>query len=164
MVMKMKEVKLRMNEQLKYDVIKELVDHNGNKNRASQKLNLSIRQINRLINIYKEKGKSGFVHGNRGKCPSKALDMSISDDIILLYRNKYQGFNFRHFVEYLSDHENIKVSYSFVYNHLKMVGILSPKARKKTKKEFKKIQLLNEKKLIGKTAVLIISEGKIPVR
>lgn len=151
MVMKMKEVKLRMNEQLKYDVIKELVDHNGNKNRASQKLNLSIRQINRLINIYKEKGKSGFVHGNRGKCPSKALDMSISDDIILLYRNKYQGFNFRHFVEYLSDHENIKVSYSFVYNHLKMVGILSPKARKKTKKEFKKIQLLNEKKLIGKT-------------
>ena len=28
----MKEVKLRMNEQEKYEVIKELVDHNGNKN------------------------------------------------------------------------------------------------------------------------------------
>ena len=27
----MKEVKLRMNEQEKYEVIKELVDHNGNK-------------------------------------------------------------------------------------------------------------------------------------
>ena len=33
----MKEVKLRMNEQEKYEVIKELVDHNGNKNRASKK-------------------------------------------------------------------------------------------------------------------------------
>ena len=44
----MRKVELRMNEQLKYDVIKELVDHNGNKNRASKKLNLSIRQINRL--------------------------------------------------------------------------------------------------------------------
>ena len=29
----MKEVKLRMNELEKYKVIKELVDHNGNKNR-----------------------------------------------------------------------------------------------------------------------------------
>lgn len=44
----MRRVELRMNEQLKYDVIKELVNHNGNKNRASKKLNLSIRQINRL--------------------------------------------------------------------------------------------------------------------
>ena len=61
----MKEVKLRMNEQEKYEVIKELVDHNGNKNRASKKLGLSKRQINRLIIKYKEKGKSGFIHGNR---------------------------------------------------------------------------------------------------
>ena len=147
----MKEVKLRMNEQLKYEVIKELVDHNGNKNRACQKLNLSVRQINRLINIYKEKGKSGFVHGNRGKCPSKTLDKSISDNIILLYKNKYQGFNFSHFVEYLSTQENIKVSYDFVYKHLRYSGILSPKARKKTKKEFKKQQLFKAKKLANKT-------------
>lgn len=54
----MKEVKLRMNEQNKYEIIKELVDHNGNKNRAKEKLGLSLRQVNRLIKIYKEKGKS----------------------------------------------------------------------------------------------------------
>ena len=41
-----------MKEQEKYEVIKELVDHNGNKLRAAQKLGLSIRQINRLIKIY----------------------------------------------------------------------------------------------------------------
>ena len=80
----MKEVKLRMNEQTKYEVIKELVDHNGNKGRASIKLNLSIRQINRLIIIYKEKGKSGFIHGNRSKKPVNTLDKSISENIILL--------------------------------------------------------------------------------
>ena len=54
----MKKVILRMNELKKYEVIKELVDHSGNKNRAKEKLGLSIRQINRLIKIYKEKGKS----------------------------------------------------------------------------------------------------------
>lgn len=47
-----------MREQNKYEVIKELVDHNGNKKRAALKLGLSVRQINRLIKIYKEKGKS----------------------------------------------------------------------------------------------------------
>ncbi|MDE5538912.1 MAG: transposase, partial [Bacilli bacterium] len=85
----MKEVKLRMKEQEKYEVIKELVDHKGNKNRAAKKLNLSLRQINHLIIIYKEKGKSGFIHGNRSKKPINTLDKSISDNIILLYKNKY---------------------------------------------------------------------------
>ena len=143
----MRKVELRMNELEKYEVIKELVDHNGNKNRASKKLGISIRQINRLIIIYKEKGKSGFIHGNRGRIPSKALDKSISEDIILLYKSKYQEFNFTHFKEYLEEEENIKVSYKFIYNTLTNAGILSPKARKKTKKEFKKKQLLKENKI-----------------
>lgn len=65
-VTKMRMVELRMNELLKYETIKELVDHKGNKNRAAQKLCISRRQVDRLIIIYKEKGKSGFVYGNRG--------------------------------------------------------------------------------------------------
>ena len=143
----MRKVELRMNELEKYEVIKELVDHNGNKNRASKKLGISIRQVNRLIIVYEEKGKSGFIHGNRGRIPSKALDKSISEDIILLYKSKYQEFNFTHFKEYLEEEENIKVSYKFIYNTLTNAGILSPKARKKTKKEFKKKQLLKENKI-----------------
>ena len=143
----MRKVELRMNEQEKYEVIKELVDHNGNKNRASKKLGISRRQIDRLIIKYKEKGKSGFVHGNRGHIPTKALDKSISEDIILLYRTKYQDFNFNHFKEYLEEEENINVSYDFIYKHLTKAGILSPRARKKTKRKFTKQKLLKEKKI-----------------
>ena len=142
----MRKVELRMNEKEKYDVIKELVDHNGNKERARLKLGISKRQIDRLIIKYKEKGKSGFVHGNRGRVPTKALDKSISENIILLYTTKYQDFNFRHFKEYLEEEENIKVSYDFIYKTLTKASILSPKARKKTKKDFVKQQLLKEKK------------------
>ena len=146
-VEEMKEVKLRMNEQEKYEVIKELVDHKGNKNRASQKLGLSRRQINRLIIIYKEKGKSGFIHGNRSKKPVNTLDKSISEDIILLYKNKYYDFNFSHFKEFLKKDENIDVSYDFIYKNLTKAGILSPKARKKTKREYAKKKLFQEKKI-----------------
>ena len=147
----MKEVKLRMKEQNKYEIIKELVDHNGNKNRAKEKLGLSIRQVNRLINIYKEKGKPGFVHGNRSKKPAKTIDKSISDNIILLYRNKYQGFNFKHFHEYLIEEENINVSYHYVYKTLMNAGITSPRVRKATKRRLAKEKLENEMKLENKT-------------
>ena len=143
----MKEVKLKMNEELKYKIIKEVVDHKLSKERASLILGISIRQVNRLVIIYKEKGKSGFVHGNRSKKPANTMDKSISDDIILLYKTKYQDWNFYHFKEFLEEFENIKVSYDFIYKTLTKEDIISPKARKKTKRKFKKQQLLNEKKI-----------------
>ena len=53
----MRKVELRMNEELKYKVIKKLVETNGNKKRAAVMLNRSVRQIDRMIAGYKEKGK-----------------------------------------------------------------------------------------------------------
>ena len=60
----MRKVVLRMNEYNKYLIIKNLIDNNGNKNTATIKLNISRRQVVLLIIIYKDKGKSGFVHDN----------------------------------------------------------------------------------------------------
>lgn len=147
----MKEVELRMKEEIMYKEIKELVDHGGNKNRVALKLGISKRHLNRLIKKYKEKGKSGFVHGNRSKKPVNTIDQSISDTIILLYRNKYQDFNFAHFHDYLINEENINVSYHFVYTTLMKNGIVSPVARKSTKKRLKKEKLQKGKKLKNKS-------------
>ena len=140
----MKEVKLRMNEKTKYDHIKELVDHNGNKKRVALKLGLSERQVNRLIIKYKENGKSSFVHGNRGQKPTKALDNSISNDIIQLYVSKYQGYNYNHFKDMLDEFENIHVSYNYLYNLLCNNKLYSPKIRKKTKRKIR----IEEKRLL----------------
>ena len=46
----MKRIYLNMNEQLKYDVIKSLVDHDGNKKAAALKLGCTTRTVNRLQN------------------------------------------------------------------------------------------------------------------
>lgn len=141
----MRKVNLRMNELEKYMIIKNLVDNDGNKNTAATKLHLSRRQIDRLIIKYKENGKSSFVHGNRGQVPTKALDKSISENIILLYQNKYYDCNFNHFKDLLKDRENIDVSYNFIYKTLVSNKIYSPKIRKSTRKKLKKIELLLKK-------------------
>ena len=54
----MRKVKLRMKEFEKYQKIKELADHGGNKKHVALQLGITVRQVNRLIKIYKEKGKS----------------------------------------------------------------------------------------------------------
>lgn len=54
----MRKVNLRMNELIKYETIKEFIDHGGNKKRVALKLGITVRQVNRLIKKYKEKGKS----------------------------------------------------------------------------------------------------------
>ena len=112
---------------------------------------LTLRHVNRLIILYKEKGKSGFVHGNRSRKPAKTLDSSLVNRVLFLYQTKYQGFNFRHFYEYLLEVENIHVSYTFVYTTLMKNGFSSPKARKATKRRIIKERLLDEKKLQNKS-------------
>ena len=57
----MRKVELSLKEKQKYEIIKKLVETNGNKERTRIKLKLkSIRQINRLIAGYKEFGKEFF--------------------------------------------------------------------------------------------------------
>ncbi len=66
-----------MNKLEKYNVIKELIDYNGNKNRTCKNLALSRKQ-------------------------TITLDKSLSEDIILLYKSKYQDLIFNHFfIKYL---------------------------------------------------------------
>ncbi|MBN2794135.1 MAG: hypothetical protein JXR88_01915 [Clostridia bacterium] len=49
----MRKIRLRMNEEEKYQIIKKLVDTSGNKNRAAFKLKCTRRTIDRLIKGYK---------------------------------------------------------------------------------------------------------------
>lgn len=131
----MRKVTLNMKEFEKYQVIKELVDHNGNKNRASLRLGISKRQLNRLILVYKTKGKVGFVHGNKNRQPANSLPQELVKRIIDIYVQDYQGFNFKHFTEKLNECEGIDVSYATVYRLLTSQSIFPPREHRTTKKK-----------------------------
>lgn len=153
----MRKVELRAMEEKKYKIIKNLVDNNGNKHRAKVQLNLTIRSINRLINVYKTKGKSGFIHGNRNKIPSNTISPESKEKIVRLYNETYYDFNFKHFKETLKELENIDISYNALYKILDSNLILSPKAERKTKKAYRK--RIKTKIDLGKK--LLTSEKKL---
>ena len=76
----MRKVELTVNEQRKYEVIKKLVETNGNKKRAAKTLGVTERTINRLIHRYRSEGKAAFSHGNKGRC-GKGAEQCLSRNI-----------------------------------------------------------------------------------
>lgn len=134
----MRKVELRMNEEKKYKVIKKLVETNGNKKRAAIELDVTVRQINRMIAGYKAYGKEFFIHGNRGRQPQHTLSIELKEQIIDLYTSKYWDCNYRFFTELLARHENINVSESAIRNILIEEYLISPKCQRKTRRRIKK--------------------------
>ncbi len=155
-----------MNENAKYKIIKKLVDINGNKRRAAIELNCTARHINRMIIGYKEKGKSFFIHGNRGVKPAHALPDATRQTIVDLYCTKYEDSNLTHFSELLKDFEGITVSSNTVRSILLQEFILSPKANRVTKKALQaklidmgKSTKSKEKASIIQNSILAIEEA-----
>lgn len=142
---------LNEKEKIKLNVIKQVFIGELTKKQAVEKLNLSLRQINRLLVKYQEEGDSGFVHKNRGKESSKRISEKIKEEIINLYITEYFDYNFTHFYEAIQ--EKYKLSYKTVDNILMEADIISPEAQHKTiklynanmKKAIKKNNLTQEK-------------------
>ena len=140
-----RKVKLSMDEQKKYEVIKSLAEHtNPNKQRAAITLNCTVRHINRMLKGYKEYGKEFFIHGNRGRKPANTIPDEMRNLVVDLYLTKYYDANFEHFTELLRKHEDIHISSSAVTSILEAKYILSPKVTKAKKKRIKE-QLKAEK-------------------
>lgn len=142
-----------MNEQKKYEVIKKLIEQNGNKDRAAMTLQVSRRQIDRMIKGYKEQGKAFFIHGNRGRKPYTTIDDTLKEHIVYLYQTKYHDSNFTHFTKLLKEREGISVSVTSVRTILEQNYILSPLVTKTKQKRLKKELLKLQKTASPKDAL-----------
>lgn len=140
----MRKVQLTVKEDHKYIVIKGVAEGRHNKQRAAVELNLSTRQIERLVKQYYSDGKAAFRHGNAGKDPANKISTAMKNRIVYLYTTKYDGFNIRHFHEFLLQEENIKLSESTLRRILRQRRCLSPKAQRTTKRAVRRELLEKE--------------------
>jgi hypothetical protein len=127
-----------MTENEKYQIIKKLVDTNGNKQTAALKIGCTPRHINRLIAGYKKSGKAFFVHGNHAHKPVTTIPDETRLLVLNLYQTKYYEANLTHFQELLAEMEHIDISVSSISSILRKEYIISPKAHRVTRKKVKK--------------------------
>ena len=73
-------------------VIRKVLDKQLKQIEAADILQLTDRQIRRLVKRVRLKGNAGITHASRGKPSSRAIPMKIKDRVINLYKGKYKGF------------------------------------------------------------------------
>ena len=134
-------------EELKYTTIERIINNKITIKEAMYILNQSRRNINRLINKYKDEGKNGFIHKNKGKENKNKKSNKTINELENLYLKEYYDYNFTAFYDEIS--EKYDISYDVMLKAFKKDDIISPLSTKKT------IKLYNEN--INKT----IKENKI---
>jgi transposase len=100
---------------------------------AAEVLNISLRQLRRILAAYRKEGAAALAHGNRGRKPHNALEESLRKQVVELVQSTYAGCNVQHFTELLAERENIILSRSSVRLILLKTGIKSPRKRRPPK-------------------------------
>lgn len=127
---------LNEKEQQRFETIGKVINGLMTRKEAMCELDMSRQQIYRLIKVYNDEGKDGFIHKNRGKESSNKKDLNIIKELEDLYLEKHFDFNFEHFYE---DHVYGKynISYDVMLKRFTEDDIISPLAHKKTVKLYK---------------------------
>lgn len=84
-------------------------------------------------NTYKQwliRGDSVFIHGNTGKTPVTRIPLNERRHIVAIYKDSFEGYNFRFFAACLKEFFDINYSPKTIYNVLTEAGISSPENRR----------------------------------
>jgi transposase len=102
---------------------------------AADELNISTRQVRRLVERYKSKQASGLVHGLRGQKSNRALNPELKKEILEHWRSTYRaaGFNMTHFSEKLREQHKICVGRETIRRYLRDENLYDRKKRRSRK-------------------------------
>jgi DNA-binding Lrp family transcriptional regulator len=91
-------------------ILHKAIDRRLTQVEAAEMLELSARQIRRIIKKIVNKGDEAIIHGNRGNPSPRKLPQSIEKDIVSLLKKKYYNFGPTFAAEKLLELEKIKIS------------------------------------------------------
>jgi len=91
-------------------VIKQVLERRLKQIEAAELLNLSSRQIRRIVKRLRKEGEKGIIHRLRGQPSHRRLPKQIKNKVIALYKKKYKGFGPTLATEKLLEIDKIKIS------------------------------------------------------
>ncbi|HEY6406936.1 MAG TPA: helix-turn-helix domain-containing protein, partial [Ktedonobacteraceae bacterium] len=97
---------------------------------AAALLNLSPRQVQRILAAYRKEGAAAVVHGNRGRQPKHRIGDEVRQQVIALAREPYEGCNQQHLRDLLAEREGIVLSRASVHRILHEAQLLPESKRR----------------------------------
>ncbi len=77
---------------------------------AAGVLELSVRQVRRLLRRYGADGAAGLIHGNRARVPGHRIPEAVRDRVVELATTTYVGVNHSHLAELLAEREGLAIA------------------------------------------------------
>ena len=106
------EVTLTVREQKRLYVITEVLAGRWSASQAAVRLELSLRQMRRLLAAYRRDGPAGLVPGNRGRPSPRRLSSDLRHQVLELVRSSYADYNDHHLTDVLAEDHGISSGYS----------------------------------------------------
>jgi len=116
----------------RYRIIQNVIEKKVSQIEAAEELEISDRHVRRLVDVVKERGPEGIIHGLVGKPSNHAFEVTKEKEILELWEKTYRpcGLNFTHFTEKLNEKEKISVSKEKVRVLLRKNGVVDAKPKK----------------------------------
>lgn len=97
---------------------------------AGELLGMSERQFRRYRDRYEEAGEAGLLDRRLGKVSPRRVSRDAVDEMLWLYRERYRGWNVKHFHEHLVCDHNFAWGYTFTKTQLHAAGLVERAKRR----------------------------------
>jgi transposase len=91
-------------------IIHQAIDKKISQTEAASLVNLSDRQMRRMIKRIRKEGDEGICHRSRGKISNHCIPKKIKDKTLKLFRKQYKDFNLVHATEKLLEVHGITIN------------------------------------------------------
>ena len=114
-------------------VVQQVVDRQLRQKEAARQLDLSVRQIKRLVVRYRAEGAAGLVSRHRGRRPNNQIADALRQEILDLVRSRYADFAPTLACEKLAKLHDHKISVETLRQWMIADDLWKPKARKQAR-------------------------------
>ena len=111
-------------------VIRQVAERRLRQGHAAEQLDLTVRQVKRLVAAYRQRGDRGLVSGRRGKPSNNRLEPDVVERIETALGERYADFGATFAAEKLAQHEGLDVSVETVRQIQIRLGLWQAKRRR----------------------------------
>lgn len=111
---------------------------------AAAVLDLSERQVRRLLAAYRKEGVAALAHGNRGRKPVHSVSQQVRTQVIELATTIYAGCNYQHLRDLLAERDGIQLSRASVRRILLAAGVRPAKQERRRQHRHRRARYTQE--------------------